>query len=99
MLWVPPIVGSRKSIEVAMDWTDFDADNQTTIMLSLLTSHGRATPPIWLTVDKDTLKDNRNRYEYQALVWLWEDLPTSRSLSWPIEDLAITSCIRSSPTI
>jgi hypothetical protein len=37
-----------------MDWTDFDADNQTTIMLSLLTSHGRATPLIWLTVDKDT---------------------------------------------
>ena len=47
MLWVPPIVGSRKSIEIAMDWTDFDADNQTTIMLSLLTSHGRATPLIW----------------------------------------------------
>ena len=75
MLWVPPIVGSRKSIEIAMDWTDFDADNQTTIMLSLLTSHGRATPLIWLTVDKDTLKDNRNRYEYQVLVWLSEALP------------------------
>jgi hypothetical protein len=56
-------VGSRKSIEIAMDWTDFDADNQTTTMLSLLTSHGRATPLIWLTVDKDTLKDNRNRDE------------------------------------
>ena len=75
MLWVPPIVGSRKSIEIAMDWTDFDADNQTTIMLSLFTSHGRATPLIWLTVDKDTLKDNRNRYEYQVLVWLSEALP------------------------
>jgi len=34
------MVGSRKSIEVAMDWTDFDADNQTTIMLSLLTAKG-----------------------------------------------------------
>ena len=75
MLWVPPIVGSRKSIEIAMDWTDFDADNQTTIMLSLFTSHGRATPLIWLTVGKDTLKDNRNRYEYQVLVWLSEALP------------------------
>src|SRR6516165_5918115 len=75
MLWVPPIIGSRKSIEIAMDWTDFDADNQTTIMLSLLTSHGRATPLIWLTVGKDTLKDNRNRYEYQVLVWLSEALP------------------------
>src|ERR1700758_4644556 len=28
MNWVPYIVGSRKDIEVAMDWTDFDADNQ-----------------------------------------------------------------------
>ena len=75
MNWVPYMVGSRKEIEVAMDWTDFDADNQTTIMLSLLTSHGRATPLVWLTVDKDTLKDNRNHYEYQVLVWLAEALP------------------------
>jgi Transposase DDE domain len=75
MLWVPAMIGSRKSVEIAMDWTDFDADNQTTIMLSLLTSHGRATPLVWLTVDKDTLKDNRNHYEYQVLVWLAEALP------------------------
>src|SRR6202045_3724970 len=75
MLWVPSMIGSRKNVEIAMDWTDFDADNQTTIMLSLLTRHGRATPLVWLTVDKDTLKGNRNRYEYQVLVWLAEALP------------------------
>src|SRR5215472_17256321 len=73
--WVPYIVSSRENIEVAMDWTDFDADNQATIMLSLITSHGRATPLVWLSVDKDTLKDNRNRYEYQVLIWLAEALP------------------------
>jgi hypothetical protein len=60
-----------------MDWTDFDADNQATIMLSLITKHGRATPLIWLSVDKDTLKDNRNRYEYQVLIWLAEALPAA----------------------
>jgi hypothetical protein len=27
-----------------MDWTDFDADGQATIVLSLLTRHGRAMP-------------------------------------------------------
>ena len=75
MLWVPSMIGSRKNVEIAMDWTDFDVDNQTTIMLSLLTRHGRATPLVWLTVDKDTLKDNRNRYEYQVLVLLAEALP------------------------
>ena len=40
--WVPYVVGSRSSITVAMDWTDFDADGQATIMLSLLCRHGRA---------------------------------------------------------
>jgi len=73
--WVPYCVGSRKSIEVAMDWTDFDTDNQATIMLSLVTSHGHSTSLVWLTVNKDTLKHHRNGYEYQVLVWLAEALP------------------------
>jgi hypothetical protein len=42
--WIPYVVGSRTSINVAMDWTDFDADGQATIMLSLLTRHGRREP-------------------------------------------------------
>ena len=57
--WVPYIVGARSSIVVALDWTDFEADKQATIMLSLITDHGRATPLVWLTVDKDRLKDHR----------------------------------------
>jgi hypothetical protein len=35
--WVPYVVGARTSIVVALDWTDFDADKQATIMLSLIT--------------------------------------------------------------
>jgi hypothetical protein len=73
--WVPYIVGARNSIVVALDWTDFDADKQATIMLSLITDHGRATPLVWLTVDKRTLKDNRSLYEHRALVRLAELLP------------------------
>jgi hypothetical protein len=73
--WVPYVVGSRSSITVAMDWTDFNADGQTTLMLSLLSCHGRATPLAWLTVDTATLKDRRNDYEYQVLVRLAEVLP------------------------
>jgi hypothetical protein len=73
--WVPYVVGPRTSINVAMDWTDFDTDDQATIMLSLLTRHGRATPLLWLTVDTATLKDHRNEYEYQVLVRLAEALP------------------------
>jgi Transposase DDE domain len=73
--WVPHVVGSRTDIKVAMDWTDFDADGQTTIMLSLLTRHGRATPLMWLTVETATLKNHRNECEYQALVRLADALP------------------------
>lgn len=41
---IPYVIGARKEIVVAMDWTDFDADKQATLMISLITSHGRATP-------------------------------------------------------
>ena len=73
--WVPYVVGARTSIVVALDWTDFEADKQATIMLSLITDHGRATPLVWLTVDKRTLKDNRSLYEHRVLVRLAELLP------------------------
>jgi hypothetical protein len=74
-LWVPYVVGERASIMVAMDWTDFDADQQSTIMLSLFTDHGRATPLVWQTVDKRTIKDQRNMHEYRVLIRLAEILP------------------------
>ena len=73
--WVAHAVGPRPKIVVAMDWTDFDADNQATIMLSLVSKHGRSTPLLWLTVDKATLKNHRNAYEYRVLVQLAEALP------------------------
>src|SRR6266853_3046234 len=73
--WVAHAVESRPNIVVAMDWTDFDADNQATIMLSLVSRHGRSTPLVWLTVDKATLKNHRNADEYRVLVQLAEALP------------------------
>jgi hypothetical protein len=73
--WVRYAVGARTDIKVAMDWTDFDADKQTTIMLSLITHHGRTTPLVWLTVDAATLKNHRNEYEYKVLVRLADMLP------------------------
>jgi Transposase DDE domain len=73
--WVHYVVGQRPSITVAMDWTEFAADGQATLMLSLLCRHGRATPLFWLSVETATLKDRRNGYAYQALVRLAEALP------------------------
>jgi hypothetical protein len=34
--WVTQIVGQRKAIVVAMDWTDSDADDQTVIRPAIL---------------------------------------------------------------
>ena len=73
--WVPQVVGARTDIVVAMDWTEFAADGQATLALSLVTSHGRATPLLWRTVRKAALKNARNDYEDQCLVRLAEVLP------------------------
>jgi hypothetical protein len=65
--WVPFVVGARKEIFAVLDWTDFDNDDQTTIALHMLTSHGRATPLMWSTVKKSDLKDRRNEFEDDLL--------------------------------
>ena len=46
-----------------------------TLALHLVTGHGRATPLIWLTVDKDELKNRRNNFEDACLSRLKETLP------------------------
>lgn len=73
--WVPEVIGSSTDILVVMDWTDFDADGQTTLALHKVTPHGRATPLLWLTVMKDDLKNKRNAYEDACLKRLSEILP------------------------
>ena len=42
--WTPYVVGARTEMIVALDWTSFAADEQETIVLSMVTGHGRATP-------------------------------------------------------
>lgn len=73
--WIPQQVGSRPDILVAMDWTDFDHDGQSTLVLSLVTSHGRAAPLLWLTVWKEEIATRRNDYEDACLRRLAELVP------------------------
>jgi hypothetical protein len=75
-LWVPFVLGNRRDIVVALDWTEHDHDDQTTIALNLVTAHGRATPLIWKTVVKSALKDNRNEFEDEVIRRLHEVLPS-----------------------
>ncbi len=42
--WVRFVVGVRKEIVVALDWTEFDADDQSVLALYLVSKQGRATP-------------------------------------------------------
>ena len=79
--WVPQQVGAQPDILVAMDWTDFDHDGQSTLVLSLVTSHGRAAPLIWLSVWKDEIATRRNDYEDACLRRLAETLPAGRRVT------------------
>ena len=73
--WVPYVLGAAREIVVALDWTDFDADGQSTIAVYLVTGHGRATPLVWMSVKKARLKGRRNVYEDTVLLRLHEVLP------------------------
>jgi Transposase DDE domain len=73
--WVPFLVGARVEIVVALDWTEHDHDDHSTIALNLITSHGRATPLLWLTVVKSELTGQRNAHEDRLLQRLHEVLP------------------------
>jgi hypothetical protein len=73
--WVPFVIGDRPEIVTALDWTDFDGDNQSTIVLSMITSHGRATPLLWKTVVKSEMKGWRNEHEDRLLERFREVLP------------------------
>jgi len=55
--WVPFVLGARSEVVVALDWTDIDQHNQSTIALYLVRNHGRATPLMWKSVMKSELKD------------------------------------------
>lgn len=73
--WVPHEIAGRQAILVAMDWTNFDHDDQATLVLGLVTGHGRAAPLLWLTVWKEELKNRRNDYEDACLRRLSELVP------------------------
>jgi len=72
--WVLYVVASRKEILVALDWTEFDKDGHSTIALYLVSSHGRATPLVWKTVDKAKLKNRRGEWELSVIRRLHEIL-------------------------
>jgi hypothetical protein len=41
------MIGAREEIVVAMDWSEFDRDSQSTLAPNMVSRHGRAAPLIW----------------------------------------------------
>lgn len=73
--WVTFVIGEKKEVVVALDWTSFFDDEQSMLSLNIVTSKGLATPLLWKSVDKKQLKHNRARYEDQLLSRLKNVLP------------------------
>ena len=65
--WMEFVVAARKQIVVALDWTEFDADDQGTLCAYLVTTHGRATPMVWQTVLKSELAGKRTAIEHALI--------------------------------
>lgn len=72
--WAEFVVGGRKEIVVALDWTEFDKDDHATLCAYIVTRHGRATPLAWMTVKKSTLEGKRSGYETTVIERLHEAL-------------------------
>ena len=80
--WVPFVVGDREELVIALDWTEFDRDKQSTIGACLVSSHGRATPLLWKTEMAKVLTDGgRTDTETLLLYRLREVLPAGRKVT------------------
>src|SRR3954464_8908156 len=66
-LCVSWVVVGRDAIAGALDWTDFDADGQATLLLSTLSAHGRATPLLWQSVEKMARVQSRTWRSHQPI--------------------------------
>ena len=50
------VPAQTEEIVVALDWTDFDDDDHTTLSAYLVTRRGRAMPLVWKTVSHSKLE-------------------------------------------
>lgn len=75
-LWCQFVVGeTRDQIVIALDWTDYDDDDHTTLCAYLVTRHGRATALAWKTIRKSELKGRRTATEHEMVERLHDWLP------------------------
>jgi len=74
--WVRFVLGERKDVVIALDWTEYARDGHSVIAANVVTSHGRATPLLWKTVAVSDIKDGaRNDFEDELLLRLHAAIP------------------------
>jgi hypothetical protein len=73
--WAAFVFGPRKAAIIALDWTEFDDDDHSTLAAYVVTTHGRATPLAWKTVKKSTLRGKRTGYEVEMVERLHKAIP------------------------
>ena len=66
--WVRFVLSSRSEVIIALDWTEFDDDAHSTLAAYVVTTHGRATPLVWKTVTKNSLKNGGRTKAEHALI-------------------------------
>ena len=72
MVWAKVTLAGLAGVAfVNLDWTEFDADDQSMLVVSLQGS-GRATPLLWSTVRKSEMKGRRNDVEDELIARLAE---------------------------
>jgi hypothetical protein len=69
------VVGSRSTVVVTMDWTEYGLHGQNRLAINLVTRHGRATPLLWKTVPSTELKGQMRHLEVGLLGVLKTVLP------------------------
>lgn len=74
--WGRFVIGARKEVKIALDWTDYSNDKQITLSAKLITSHGRATPLAWKTYPTTNLKGRMKGYECEFIDSLARAIPS-----------------------
>ena len=79
--WIRFVVGVRTELIVALDWTEFDADDHVTLCAYAVTRHGRATPLIWKTHKKSELEGHRTQWEHDLVEQLHRAMAPSVAIT------------------
>jgi hypothetical protein len=66
------VVGQRRQIEIAIDWTRL---RSWPVLVAAMIRHGRAIPVLWSVADPQKLYKSQNAFEHGFLTWLKATLP------------------------